>query len=86
MLESQYSASMAPVKHLSFNLWAFIVLGVLFLANVMLGKARVLWGWDLPLLSDVWEFLLLLLVGLFFTLAALQRERQVGDRAAQRSR
>jgi len=77
---------MPPMRHFSFNLWAFLVLAALFLANVMLGKARVLWGWDLPLLRDVWEFLLLLLVALFFTLAALQHERHVGDRAAPRSR
>lgn len=74
------------MKHFSFNLWAFLVLAALFLTNVVLGKARVLWGWDLPLLPDVWEFLLLLLVALFFTLAALQRERRVGDRAAPRMR
>jgi len=74
------------MKHFSFNLWAFLVLAGLFLANVVLGKARVLWGWDLPLLPDVWEFLLLLLVALFFTLAALQHERRIGDRAAPRIR
>lgn len=77
---------MRPMRRVSFNLWAFFVLAALFIANVLLGKARVLWGWDLPLLPDVWEYLLLLLVALFFTLAALQRERQVGDRAAPTSR
>ena len=74
------------MRRFSFNLGAFLALAALFLANVLLGKARVLWGWDLPLLADVWEFLLLLLVALFFTLAALQHERQVGDRAAPTSR
>lgn len=77
---------MSHVKRFPFSLWAFAVLGLLFFANVVLGKARVLWGWELPLLPDVWEFLLLLLVGLFFTLAALQREREVGDRGAPRGR
>ena len=69
------------MKPMSFSLWATVVLGAMFLANVILGKAKVLWGWELPLLSDVWEFLLLLLVALYFTLAALHRERQLGDRS-----
>lgn len=77
---------MPGMKRISLSLWLFALLGVAFLANVVLGKARVSWGWQLPLLSDVWEFLLLLLVGLFFTLAALRRERQVGDRAGPRGR
>ncbi|HEY9549075.1 MAG TPA: hypothetical protein VIR45_06195 [Kiloniellaceae bacterium] len=50
---------------------------------MVLGKARILFGLELPfLLPDVTEFLLLLLSALFFTLAALAREKSVGSRAA----
>jgi len=59
------------------------LLFALFALNVLLGKARVTFGLDLPfLLNDVSEFLLLLLAALFFTLAALAREKAVGSRAA----
>lgn len=57
------------------------LLFALFCLNVLLGKARVSFGLGLPfLLHDVAEFLLLLLSALFFTLAALARERAVGSR------
>ncbi|QPC43701.1 hypothetical protein HW532_13985 [Kaustia mangrovi] len=53
----------------------------LFCLNVLLGKARVTLGWETGLvLPDVPEFLLLLFSALFFTLAALARERAVGSR------
>jgi heme A synthase len=59
------------------------VLFSLFCLNVLLGKARILLGLKLPfLLPDVSEFLLLLLSALFFTLAALAREKAVGSREA----
>jgi hypothetical protein len=55
----------------------------LFCLNVLLGKARILFSLELPfLLRDVTEFLLLLLSALFFTLAALAREKSVGSREA----
>lgn len=53
---------------------AFFILFGLFCLNVLLGKARVQFGWDLPLLGDVAEFLLLLLAAAVLTLAALRRE------------
>lgn len=59
------------------------LLFALFSLNVLLGKARIVFGLDLPfLLRDVAEFLLLLLSALFFTLAALAREKAVGSREA----
>ncbi|UCH73962.1 MAG: hypothetical protein JSU82_16855 [Rhodospirillales bacterium] len=59
----------------------FIVLFGLFILNVLLGKAGIQFGWDLPfLLGDVPEFLLLLVSAVFLMLAALRRERtQSGD-------
>lgn len=57
-----------------------VLLFALFALNVLLGKARVSFGLALPfLLDDVAEFLLLLLAALFFTLAALARERAVDE-------
>jgi len=57
------------------------LLFLLFCLNVLLGKARISFGLDLPfLLHDVPEFLLLLSAALFFTLATLAREKAVGSR------
>ena len=54
----------------------FFVLFGLFTLNVLLGKAAIQFGWDLPfLLGDVPEFLLLLIAAVFLMLAALGRER-----------
>ncbi len=58
-----------------------IALFALFCANVLLGKAQIVFGVDVAfLLPDVPEFLLLLFSALFFTLAALAREKAVGSR------
>ncbi len=54
----------------------FIGLFGLFTLNVLLGKARIQFGWDVPfLLGDVPEFLLLLVAAVFLMLAALGREQ-----------
>jgi heme A synthase len=61
-----------------FNLGAFALLFLLFWLNVLLGKAKISFGWPIPfLLSDVAEFVLLLATALFFTLAAIGRETMV---------
>lgn len=59
----------------------FFILFALFTLNILLGKAGVQFGWDLPfLLGDVPEFLLLLVAAVFLMLAALRRERgRAGD-------
>jgi heme A synthase len=58
----------------------FFVLVGIFAANVILGKAKVALGWQIPyLLSDAPEFLLLLAAAVFFTVAALIAEREVCD-------
>jgi len=63
----------------SAELIVFAVLFGLFGLNVLLGKASVQLGWDLPLLGDVAEFLLLLLATAVLTLAGLRRESDTGD-------
>ena len=51
-----------------------IVFGV-FVVNVLLGKAEVALGWDVPYrFSDVGAFLSLFAAAGFFTIAALTRE------------
>jgi heme A synthase len=58
-----------------------LALFLLFCLNVLLGKARVTFGLEIGfLLPDVLEFLLLLASALFFTLAALAREKAVDSR------
>ncbi len=57
------------------NLGIFVLLFFLFWLNVLLGKAKISFNWQVPfLLSDIAEFLLLLVTALFFTLAAIGRE------------
>ena len=63
------------------SLIVFFVLFALFTLNILLGKASIQFGWDLPyLLGDVPEFLLLLVAAMFLMLAALGREKgESGD-------
>ncbi len=59
------------------TLLAFFVLAGLFVLDILLGKASVLFGWQLPfLLGDVGEYLVLLSTALFFTIATLIREHR----------
>lgn len=54
----------------------FYILFSAFFLNVVLGKAQVQFGWDMPfLLADVPEFLLLFTAAIFLMLAALAREK-----------
>lgn len=64
----------------------FYVLFAIFTIDVILGKASIQFGWKLQfLLGDVPEFLLLLVVAVFLTLAALGRERgRSGDNQTNR--
>ena len=61
-----------------FNLGAFALLFLLFWLNILWGKAKISFGWQVPfLLSDVAEFLLLLATVVFFIIAAGSRETLV---------
>ena len=63
---------------------AFLFL--LFCLNVLLGKAQIVFSFDLGLqLPDVAEFLLLLVSVLCFTLATLAREKALGSRDSSRA-
>lgn len=65
-------------------LGVFLVVFGLFLANVLLGKAQILFGWRAPfLLNDVSEYLVLLASALLFTMVTLLRETERGDQRRQ---
>jgi hypothetical protein len=54
----------------------FLVCFCLFVANVLLGKAVITFGWEgVPLLGDVAEFLLLLFAVTMFVVATLRLEQ-----------
>lgn len=54
----------------------FFVCFSVFVVNVLLGKLSIVFGWQrVPLLSDVAEFLLLLIGVTVFMIATLQLER-----------
>lgn len=56
----------------------FLIAFSVFVANVLLGKAEVALGWDVPYrFSDVGAFLSLFAAAGFFTIAALAREAVV---------
>ncbi len=70
------------LKLTRFNLVAFALLFLLFWLNVLLGKAKISFGWQVPfLLGDVAEYLLLLATALFFTLAAICREATLNEKS-----
>lgn len=61
-------------------LGAFYVVFGSFLANVLAGKAQILFGWRAPFLfNDVSEYLTLLASALLFTLVTLLRESERVD-------
>ena len=69
------------------SLFMFCVLAGLFILDILLGKASVLFGWQPPfLLGDVGEYLVLLSTALFFTIATLileHRENNAGEPPAE---
>jgi cytochrome bd-type quinol oxidase subunit 2 len=76
----------ANASHARARTWAryfFVAFAVCFLAfaaNVLAGKSQIAFDWRAPfLLSDVAEYLLLLVSAFFFTLATLFLERAKRD-------
>ncbi len=59
----------------NLSLAAFCGIFALFAANVLIGRGRAAFGWDIAVpLDDVGEYLALLLSALFFTVGTLIRE------------
>ena len=70
---SQYSTS----ERLS--LLIFVIASGLYILNVLIGKASILWGWKVFHLGNVGEFLLLLVASISLIAAALHREAAEGS-------
>ena len=51
----------------------------LYMANVLIGKAKVLFNWHFWNLGNVGEFLLLFLASTLLIVSALQREAALGN-------
>lgn len=66
-------------------LYASLLTFILYLANIMLGKAKVVFHWQVWHLGNVAECLLLLLASTLLIVAALQREVRPGDNTHQPS-
>lgn len=79
--ESGSAVDEASARRARLLLRAAAALFALFCLNVLLGKAQIVFAFDLGLqLSDVPEFLLLLLSVICFMLATLAREKALGSR------
>jgi hypothetical protein len=66
--ESHYSIS----ERLS--LLIFVISSSLYILNVLIGKAAILWGWKVFHLGNVGEMLILLIASISVIAAALHRE------------
>lgn len=55
-------------------LYIFWFSSSLFVLNILIGKASILWNWNLFKLGNVGEFLLLLIASISVVAAALHRE------------
>jgi len=56
---------------------ALLIFGIssgLYLLNILIGKASILWGWKVFYLGNIGEFLLLLVASISIIAAALHRE------------
>ena len=71
---SQYSTS----ERLS--LLVFVISSGLYIINVLMGKASILWGWKVFHLGNIGEFLLLFFASISLIAAALHRETAEKDK------
>ena len=55
-------------------LYIFWISSGLYLLNILIGKASILWGWNVFRLGDVSEFLVLLIASISIIAVALHRE------------
>jgi len=61
-------------------LYIFWFSSSLFVLNILIGKASILWNWNLFKLGNVGEFLLLLIASISVVAVSLHREAADGDR------
>ena len=62
-----------------------IVLFSLYFANVFIGKAAIVYGWNVFSLGNVVEFLLLTAASVFLVIVALYREAVSNDKNQNKS-
>jgi len=55
-------------------LYIFAISSGLYLLNILIGKASIVWGWKVFYFGNVGEFLLLLVASISIIAAALHRE------------
>ena len=72
MKKEKKASKYSPGERLA--LLIFVISSGLYLLNILIGKAKILWGWKVFHLGDIGEFLLLLVASIFFIAAALHRE------------
>ena len=72
MKKEKKASKYSPGERLA--LLIFVISSGLYILNILIGKAKILWGWKVFHLGDIGEFLLLLVASIFFIAAALHRE------------
>jgi hypothetical protein len=72
MKKEKKASKYSPGERLAILI--FVISSGLYLLNILIGKAKILWGWKVFHLGDIGEFLLLLVASIFFIAAALHRE------------
>jgi hypothetical protein len=78
MKKEKKASKYSPGERLA--LLIFVISSGLYLLNILIGKASILWGWKVFHLGDIGEFLLLLFASIFFIAAALHREAAEKDK------
>ena len=58
----------------------FVIFFVLYISNVLIGKANIVFGWEVYHFGNVGEFLIMLFAAVAFVTAALQSEAVTKDR------
>jgi hypothetical protein len=72
MKKEKKASKYSPGERLA--IFIFVISSGLYLLNILIGKAKILWGWKVFHLGDIGEFLLLLVASIFLIAAALHRE------------
>lgn len=82
MTDEQLNARRLKTGRISVILFA-IFFG-LYVLNILVGKAKIVFGWEVFHLGNVGEFLMLLTASVAFIVAALQSEAVLKSRKQQK--
>lgn len=72
MKKEKKASKYSPGERLA--LLIFVISSGLYLLNILIGKASILWGWKVFHLGNIGEFLLLFFASISLIAAALHRE------------